>query len=98
MARDCVNVEDMEQWVQAEDPAGLCRPCLLGPVTSWYIESLQENGHEELARQLGETATNENLTPVELARQLDGAKKAVAPEVRERLLDFDCSAQSYQPE
>jgi hypothetical protein len=91
----CASVIGMEDWVQQPGEGGVCRPCLLAPVTQWYMDVLNTAGQNGLAAELegavdgGETA---------LAAKLDEVKGRVPPEVRARLQEFDCHAQLYRGE
>ena len=91
----CSALIPMEEWVKG-DGGGACRPCLLAPVTQWYGEILSQHGLPDLAHSLEELASKVELAPSELAKQLDSIKSKVSEPVRQRLLEFDCSAQAYE--
>lgn len=95
MPEACANLVPMQQWIKEPDPA-VCRPCLLGPITQWYRDTLEENeGTKELGRALTSLTESPEITPEALCEHFDQLKAAVPPEVRERLLEFDCSIQNY---
>lgn len=93
MDNACANLLPMEQWI-ADDKQGECRPCLLGPVVQWYRDTLDESGQKELASKLEKVS--ESANSVELCHELDQIKKAVPEEIRQRLVDYDCSAQRFE--
>ena len=87
----CANVKPMKEWISEDTPQ--CRPCLLGVVTSWYRDVLEESGMLAKARQLEDRA--ETLDPLPLCEELDKIKEEVPEEVRVQLRNFDCAAQTY---
>jgi hypothetical protein len=91
-----IQLKPMAEWVGEEDKNGLCRECLLGPVVQWYRDTLQENKKESMAAELSDLT--EAATPLQLCEKLDTIKGEVEESLRERLLDFDCAAQTYEPE
>jgi hypothetical protein len=93
-----VKLKPMKEWVGEEDPNGVCRECLLGPVLQWYREELDEKGHTVFVQELDELSKRAELIPLQLCEEFDKIKGAVEEPLRERLLDFDCAAQSYVPE
>ena len=90
-----VELKPMKEWVQGGDPSE-CRECLLAPVIQWYREELQEKGHADLATEL--TQAVNTADPLTLCEKLDTIKDAVEESLRERLKEFDCAAQTYEPE
>jgi hypothetical protein len=99
MSEKCsVKLVPMKDWVEEEDPNGLCRECLLGPVLQWYRDELNEKGHTVFVEELDELSKQAELLPLQLCEVFDKIKDAVEEPLRERLLDFDCAAQSYIPE
>lgn len=94
-ANPCASIIDMTNWVQQPDPRGQCRPCLLAPVTQWYVETLKGGGRDDLVAAL-EGAIDGG--EVALAAKLDEVKTTVSLELRARLREFDCHAQLYKGE
>ncbi len=84
----------MEAWLQEPDDKK-CRSCMLAPVTSWYYEELKEQGKPELAAEVEKATEGDTLT---LCKVLDNIKGKVEEPLRERLKEFDCLAQSFDPE
>jgi hypothetical protein len=90
----CAYITNMEEWIKQPDDK-ICRPCLLGPVTQWYRDELQENRLGELAKEVESAVDNGEVA---LAAKLDEIKEKVSPELKERLREFDCHAQLYKGE
>ena len=94
----------MEEWIGQEDPhkddPEHCRPCRLGVTANWYFNELQEKGHKDLAAIIEQVGTNENDPdmPLTLCKQFDIIKAVVEEPLRERLKDFDCATQSFNPD
>jgi len=93
-----VKIKPMAEWVIEEDPRGICRECLLGPVLQWYHEELEAKGYSEQAQDLEKLSRQAEELPLQLCEQFDKIKGEVEESLRERLLDFDCAVQSYEPE
>ena len=87
----CANLKPMRDWISEDGPG--CLPCRLGPTTQWYISELEEKGCPEDAAKLEALATGSD--PLSLCQEMDEIKGRVSPELRSRLLDFDCATQSY---
>lgn len=93
-----VEIKPMAEWVKEEDSRGICRECLLGPVLQWYHEELEANGHSDMALELEKISRQAEELPLQLCEKFDRIKSEVEESLRERLLDFDCAAQTYVPE
>lgn len=74
----------------------VCRPCLLPPLIQWYMEELQEKGFDNLAGEI-KTAV-EGGDPLLIAKRFDEVKENVPDDVKQRLREFDCYAQTYKYE
>lgn len=101
--RQCPSLT-MEEWIKQEDPHKddevKCRPCRLGVIANWYFTELEEQGHKDLAASLETITTKEddpNL-PLTLCKEFDRIKEVVEKPLRERLKDFDCATQSFNPD
>lgn len=91
----CASIIGMGKWVQQSSDDGVCRPCLLAPVTQWYMDALNTSGLNNLAAELEGAVDGGELT---LATKLDEIKDRVSPDVKNRLREFDCHAQTYKGE
>jgi hypothetical protein len=89
----CASVVDMATWVQQPNGDGPCRPCLLAPLTQWYMDVLRTGGRDDLAAALEGAVDGGEVV---LATKLDEVKGEVSPELRARLKEFDCHAQLYK--
>ena len=99
MAKDkcAVDLKPMATWIKEEDPDGTCRDCLLGPVLQWYRDELEEKGHSKFVGELDQLAKTAELLPLQLCEEFDKIKSGVEESLRERLEEFDCAAQAYDP-
>ena len=93
-----VELKPMATWIKEEDPRGICRECLLGPVLQWYRDELKDKGHDRFVEELGEISRRAELLPLQLCEEFDKIKSEVEESLRERLEEFDCAAQAYKPE
>lgn len=89
----CASIIGMRDWIQQPDNDGVCRPCLLAPVTQWYMNELQGKGLNDLAAELEGAVNGDEIT---LATKLDEVKDKVSPDLKARLKEFDCHAQLYK--
>ena len=94
----------MEEWIRQDDPLKddpkHCRPCRLGVTANWYFNELQEKGHRDLAAVIDQITTRveDPDMPLILCRGFDIIKDVVEEPLRERLKDFDCSTQAFNPD
>jgi len=93
-----IELKPMATWVQEEDSKGICRDCLLGPVLQWYREELNEKGYTKFVSELDKIAHAAEVLPLQLCEEFDKIKGEVEESLRERLEEFDCAAQAYEPE
>jgi len=95
-----IELKPMEEWVQEGNPEE-CRPCLLVPVAQWYYNELKDQDKKEMAENLGkiaeETDANNMESVLTLCKEFDRIKETVEDPLRERLKDFDCACQSFDP-
>ncbi|KKL08561.1 hypothetical protein LCGC14_2574660 [marine sediment metagenome] len=91
-----VKLQPMAPWVEG-GTENECRPCILGPVVQWYRDELKEKGLSEEAAALVEVADNPESSPLQVCEKLDRIKDEVGEPIRERLKEFDCAAQTYEP-
>ncbi len=94
----------MAEWIAEPDPK-VCRPCMisgpLGVVVRWYRDELNTQGAPEHAAALEKlvetTNADDPASVLTMCQELDKIKATVDIPLRERLTDFDCAIQSYQP-
>lgn len=96
-----IELKPMADWVQEGEcilgPSELCHECILGPIVQWYTDELETRGHTQLAQELNQVATGDDSTYLEICEKLDIIKKQADESLRERLLEFDCAAQTFDP-
>ncbi len=99
-----VELKPLEEWVRDGDPDDPenCRPCLLAPVAQWYDEELREQGRPDLAKKIADVAEVLDVADTEgvltLCREMDNIKTVVEGPLRERLEEFDCAVEAFDPD
>lgn len=93
-----IDLKPMADWIQEDDPSGFCHECVLGPVVQWYSDELNSRGQPQLARELNQLAVGDDSTYLEICEKFDTIKKHADEALRERLLEFDCAAQTFNPD
>lgn len=89
----CQDLKSMADWVDEEDEEK-CRICMLTITIPWYYDELKAAGETDLVEEL-EEIQKEGI-PIKIAIALDQIKENVTPEVKQRLLEFDCASQSFE--
>jgi predicted GNAT family acetyltransferase len=89
----CPELKSMTEWAAGEDTA-ICRECMLTITIPWYFEELEALGDKELVDDLEKIQKEGD--PLKVAAALDQIKEQVSPEVKQRLLEFDCASQSFE--
>lgn len=89
----CANMVSMTEWLEGETEED-CRSCLLPPVIQWYAEALKENGLDELALEIEEVIKDSE--PVVITKKLDEIMEKAPDDIKGRLMDFNCAAQTYE--
>lgn len=87
------NVKPIEAWVQEDNP-DVCPPCIMQPLTSYYLGALEKAGAHEHARKLESAWNSGDLLTI--AKTLDTIKDEVAAPLKKDLIELDCFAQSYK--
>lgn len=93
-----IKLKPMSEWVKEEDTEGSCRTCVLTPVVQWYMSELEERGKKALAKELETVAEADDSDYLKICQKLDSIKEKVEPALADRLLEFDCAAQTFKPE
>jgi len=93
-----IELKPMATWVKEEDPRGICRECLLAPVLQWYREELDAKGYSNFVGELNAIARAAEVLPLQICEKFDKIKGEVEESLRERLEEFDCAVQAYEPE
>jgi hypothetical protein len=96
-----VELKPMSDWIQEDDPEN-CRPCMLGVVAQWYTDELKSQGRSDLASPLEHLAEKTDVNNAEqvltLCQEFDKIKDTVEDPLRDRLKEFDCSTQAFNPD
>ncbi len=88
-----IEVRPLKEWIN--DKEG-CPPCLVAPLASYYLGTLEHAGEKKLAEELkkiyegGDTLT--------IIKKLDSIKESVGDALLKQLRDLDCFAQSFKPD
>ena len=97
---EACNPMSMVDWINSEEPQpededgdGVCFPCTLPLMTNLYQDILKKNGQPKLARKLGKLRKADNLTPIQVAEELDRIKEVTPILVSQALRDLDCEVQ-----
>ena len=88
------NLKPMADWVKEKGES--CRPCVIPVTMEWYHSELKERHEDALAAQVEAAQDSEDIEVV--GRVLDEIKAKASPELRDRLLEFDCATQQLKPE
>lgn len=91
-------VESLENWWKRGETKENCPPCLLLPLASYYVGTLEERGLVDQANRLKEVHEAANGDGLPIAIEMDRIKREVSPEIKKALEDFDCMAQTFKEE
>jgi len=87
-------VKSIEEWMKNGKTKEDCPPCLIAPLSSYYLGTLKEAGEDKLAEEL--QAVFEQGDILTIAKKLDTIKGVVGEALSKQLIDLDCFAQSYK--
>jgi len=87
------NLKSMTEWVKEKGET--CRPCVIPVTMEWYYSELKDKGWNDQAAKV--EAAQEVGDIEEVGKVLDKIKEEVTPEMRDRLLEFDCATQQLKP-
>jgi len=88
----CENTKLLKIWIKEKNQK-ICRPCTLPILVQWYTSELKEVGKEDVGKNLVVLTEKENVTPDEVAEELDNIKEKVDGPLKARLKEFDCTIQ-----
>ncbi len=92
-----ITVKPVAKWVddKTANEKG-CPPCLIAPLSSYYLAALEDAGETKLATELkGLFEKGEVLT---IAEKLDSIKTDVGDALSKQLRNLDCFAQTFKQE
>lgn len=91
-------IKPIQQWLAegktVNEEGENCPPCLLQPLGSFYLGILEEAGLKEEAAGLQDIWKDQDGE--KSAKMLDAIKTRVPEDIKKKLLEIDCSAQSYR--
>jgi hypothetical protein len=87
-------VESIEDWINRGDKDGNCPPCLIKPLASYYVGVLEEARLQDKAENLKSVFEGGDILTI--AQTMDKIRSEVESELKEKLRDFDCMAQSFK--
>jgi hypothetical protein len=90
----CKNTKPLTEWVKGVGK--VCRPCTLPLLANWYMSELEEAGDMVQSDRIKKIADDPEVTPEQLAAELDSIKDAVSVPMKERLREFDCTVQNNE--
>lgn len=90
-----IDVKPVTDWVKEDDPEK-CPPCLIAPLSSYYLGALEEGGETKLAAELKEVFDKGDILTI--SKKLDSIKSNVGEALRKQLRNLDCFAQTFKPE
>ena len=92
-----IKVRPVAEWVDDKEVAKeSCPPCLIAPLSSYYLGALEEAGETKLISELKQLFEEGNVLTI--SKKLDTIKTDVGKALREQLRNLDCFAQTFKPE
>jgi hypothetical protein len=62
-------------------------------LAGWYVSELEESGDRTQSERIKKLAEDPNVSPEQLAAELDNIKNSVREPMKARLKEFDCTVQ-----
>lgn len=90
-----IEVRPVSDWVGDKKAEG-CPPCLIAPLSSYYLGTLQEAGETKLVAELKQVFEEGDVLTI--SKKLDSIKTDVGEALRKQLRDLDCFAQTFKAE
>ena len=90
-------IKPIAEWVgdkKANEES--CPPCLIGPLSSYYLGALEEAGETKLVTELKQLFEEGNVLTI--SKKLDNIKLNVGEALRKQLRNLDCFAQTFKPD
>lgn len=89
-------VRSVLEWVKEKTISENCPPCLITPLSGYYLGVLEEAGETKLASELQKVyAAGDVLT---ISKKLDTIKADVGEALSTKLRNLDCFAQTFKPD
>ena len=92
-----IEVRPVAKWVFDEqaNKEG-CPPCLIAPLSSYYLGALEKAGETELAAELKKAFAEGDILTI--SKKLDNIKTDVGEALSKQLRNLDCYAQTFKPD
>lgn len=90
-----IKVRPVAEWVN-NPTDGECPPCLIAPLSAYYLGALQEAGETKLAGELQQVFDEGDILII--SKKLDTIKGDVGEALSKQLRDLDCFAQTFKPD
>ena len=90
-----IKVRPVADWVEDKN-SEVCPPCLIAPLSSYYLGKLEEAGETELATELKQLFEAGDVLTI--SQKLDTIKTNVGEALRKQLRNLDCFAQTFKPD
>lgn len=87
-------IKPVEEWIKEPETDESCPPCLIAPLSSYYLGSLEEAGEKALAEELKVVFQAGDI--YKIAKKLDNIKSDVGDKLKADLLELDCFAQVFK--
>lgn len=87
-------IKPVQEWIKEPETDESCPPCLIAPLSEYYLGSLEEAGEKEYADKLRVMFEAGDI--YKIAETLDNIKNNVGDKLRAELLELDCFAQVFK--
>ena len=90
------DIRPIVEWVKGKKPHEEgCPPCLIAPLSSYYIGALEGAGEKKLVSELKQVFEEGDILTI--AQKLDTIKTDVGEALKKQLRNLDCFAQTFKP-
>ena len=90
-----IEVRPISEWVNdKKSHKEGCPPCLIAPLSSYYLGTLEEAGETKLATELKQLFEEGDILTI--SKKLDSIKTNVGEALRKQLRNLDCFAQTFK--
>ena len=92
-----IKVKPVAEWIEDEEANEKgCPPCLMAPLSSYYVGALEKAGETKVATELKQLFEKGDVLTI--AKKLDTIKTDVGEALSKQLRNLDCFAQSFKPD
>lgn len=92
-----IKVRPLTEWVKDKTTSEKdCPPCLITPLSAYYLGALEEAGEKQLASELQQVFEGGDVLLI--SQKLDTIKANVGEALSKQLRDLDCFAQTFKPD